>query len=73
MRVFDITQCMHMRVYRYFAAVMALSTPFWLLGGFATDWELLPGVPISGMMFPVPSVVAFAFVARLDGRERYSG
>ena len=48
---------------------MALSAPFWFIG-FITDWEALPGLPVSSLMVIVPGIVAFAFVARADGRRR---
>lgn len=56
-------------VYSYFAAVLVFSGPFWLVG-FVADWEPLPRLPVSSLMVIVPGIVAFALVARADGRLR---
>lgn len=53
-------------VTRYFIIVLLLSTPFWVIGGFS-DWEPLPGVPVSALMVIVPPLVAFAYLARMEG------
>lgn len=52
----------------FFAAVMLLSIPFWLVGE-AGEWQLLPGVPVSALMFPVPGIVAFALLSLRSGRN----
>lgn len=56
-------------VYWYFIAVLVLSAPFWILG-LVTTWQPLPRLPISSIMIVVPGVVAYAFVRRIDGRDR---
>jgi membrane protease YdiL (CAAX protease family) len=47
---------------------MVFSAPFWFIS-FATPCEPLPGLPISSLMVVVPGIVAYAFVARTDGRQ----
>lgn len=53
-------------VIHYFVFVLLLSTPFWVIGGFA-DWEPLPGIPVSALMVIVPPLVASAYIARTEG------
>ena len=53
-------------VIHYFVFVLLLSTPFWVIGGFA-DWEPLPGIPVSALMVIVPALVAFAYIVRTEG------
>ena len=55
-------------VKHYFIIVLLLSTPFWLIGGFS-DWEPLPGLPVSALMVIVPALVAFAYMARVEGYD----
>jgi membrane protease YdiL (CAAX protease family) len=52
---------------KFFFFVMLLSGPFWLVGSH-TDWEPLPGVPVSALMAVVPGLVALVLVAKIDGR-----
>lgn len=53
-------------VTRYVVSVLLLSTPFWVIGGFS-DWEPLPGIPVSALMVIVPALAAFGFIARAEG------
>ena len=41
----------------FFPLVFALSVPFWLIGR-ASSWQLLPGVPVSALMFVCPCLAA---------------
>ena len=45
----------------FFGLVWALSVPFWLLGS-VTAWQLLPGLPVSGLMFICPLIAASPLV-----------
>jgi hypothetical protein len=41
----------------FFLLVLALSLPFWLLGA-VTEARLLPGLPVSALMFVCPATAA---------------
>ena len=41
----------------FFLLVFALSVPFWIAGA-ATEWWLLPGLPVSSLMLVCPAVAA---------------
>ena len=47
----------------FFALVLGLSIPFWLLGA-ATDLHLMPGLPVSALMAFCPMVAALILVHR---------
>jgi membrane protease YdiL (CAAX protease family) len=51
---------------RFFLLVVALSIPFWLLGGL-TGWQLLPGLPVAALMFICPGAAALILVQRENG------
>src|SRR5439155_11716926 len=50
----------------FFAWVLALSVPFWLLSA-ATGWQLLPDLPVSALMTFCPAVAASIVVCRERG------
>lgn len=52
---------------RFFVLVYALAVPFWLLGA-ATAINLLPGLPIAGLMTICPVAAALILVYRENGR-----
>ena len=56
------------RTYDFFALVLALSVPFWVLGGSAKD-PILPGLPISALMVLAPALAALLLVFK-EGRIR---
>jgi hypothetical protein len=49
---------------RFFLLVFALSIPFWLLGTFV-GYQMLPGVPVSALMFvcPVTAILILVFAS----------
>jgi membrane protease YdiL (CAAX protease family) len=49
-----------------FLAVFALTVPFWVLGSL-TDARLMPGLPLSALMFLCTATVAGAFAYRSSG------
>lgn len=51
---------------RFFLLVFALSVPFWLAGA-VVGVELLPGVPLAGLMFVCPAAAAMILVYREIG------
>lgn len=55
--------------YRYFAAVLLCSLPFWLAGAFLGGLPLPVDLPVSALMAFVPGIVALVFVWRTDGRH----
>jgi uncharacterized protein len=52
---------------RFFALVLCLSTPFWLLGAATHAW-LMPGLSVSALMAFCPMVAAMILVHRSTGR-----
>jgi membrane protease YdiL (CAAX protease family) len=50
----------------FFVLVFAGTIPFWILG--ASGWQLLPGLPVSGLAAVCPAVVALALRYRQGGR-----
>jgi uncharacterized protein len=48
---------------KFFLLVFALSIPFWLAGA-VTTYQLLPGLPVSSLMFFCPATAALIFVYR---------
>lgn len=48
---------------RFFLLVFALSIPFWLLGTIV-GYQILPGVPVSALMFVCPAAAAVILVYR---------
>lgn len=56
------------RTYDFFALVLALSVPFWVLGGVTKD-SILPGLPISALMVLAPALAALLLVFK-EGRIR---
>ena len=50
----------------FLAAIFALSLPLWILG-YLTDARLMPGLPVSALMFVCPAIVAGAFAYRIGG------
>jgi membrane protease YdiL (CAAX protease family) len=51
----------------FFALVLAGTVPLWILG--ATGWQLLPGLPVSGLAAVCPAVVALVLRYRQEGRS----
>lgn len=47
----------------FFVLVFALSIPFWLAGA-ASELQLLPGLPVSSLMFVCPAIAASTLVYR---------
>ena len=56
------------RVLPFFLLVFALSLPFWLIGAVA-GIRLLPGLPISSLMFVCPAMAAAILVYGANGTE----
>lgn len=52
----------------FFLAVFAVSLPFWLLGELTTT-QLMPGLPVSALMFLCPAFIACLFALRTGGRH----
>jgi membrane protease YdiL (CAAX protease family) len=50
----------------FFLLVFALSVPFWLIGT-VTDLRLLPGLPVSALMFVCPALAAAILVYGANG------
>lgn len=48
---------------KFFVLVLAFSLPFWL-AGFLTSFQLMPGVPVSALMFVCPVTAALICVYR---------
>lgn len=59
------------RLLSFFLLVFALSVPFWVIGA-ATGVELLPGLPVAGLMAFCPAIAASILVGDVPGvlRER---
>ena len=53
---------------KFVALLLALSLPFWLIGG-ATGGELLPGLPVGALMFVCPATAASILTYRERGAE----
>jgi uncharacterized protein len=53
--------------YKFFALVFALSTPFFLIGALTT-FEVIPGVPVSGLALVCPVIAAMIMVRLESGR-----
>lgn len=53
---------------RYFALLLALSAPLWVVGGVFPE-ELLPGLPVGALMFVCPALAALLLRWRDRGRE----
>jgi uncharacterized protein len=49
-------------------AVFAVSLPFWVLGALTTT-QLMPGLPVSALMFLCTAFIAGVFAIRTDGRQ----
>ncbi len=58
----------HEAIGAFFMLVFALSVPFWVAGAL-TDWQLLPGLPVSALGFVCPAVAAVILVHR-ESRSR---
>lgn len=52
----------------FFALVFALSIPFWIAGA-VTSFRLLPGLPVSALIFVCPGTAALILVYRRSDRE----
>jgi membrane protease YdiL (CAAX protease family) len=53
----------------FFVLVFALAVPFWVLG-WATSLQLMPGLPIAGLMFVCPGLAALILAFREGGSAR---
>lgn len=53
-------------LFSFFALVFALSLPFWLISAIAKA-ELMPGLPLAGLMFICPALAALILRYRADG------
>jgi len=56
----------------FFLVVLALSAPLWVLGGF-TSAEIMPGLPLSALMFLCAAVTACLFAWRAEGPSGVPG
>jgi uncharacterized protein len=52
----------------FFVLTYALAVPFWVLGG-TVDLQLLPGLPVAGLMFVCPGVAALVLSHRRGGMQ----
>ncbi|MBI5231517.1 MAG: CPBP family intramembrane metalloprotease [Coriobacteriales bacterium] len=52
----------------FFAAIFLVSVPFWVLGA-VMSVRLLPGLPLSALMFVCPAGVSLYFANRSEGRR----
>jgi hypothetical protein len=57
---------------RFFLRVFALSVPFWLAGS-TTDFQVLPGLPVSALMFVCPAAAGAILVYRESGLADVTG
>jgi uncharacterized protein len=53
-------------IFQFFALVIVLTVPFWLLDA-VTGIQLLPGIPVSGLAFICPGLAAIILVYRDGG------
>src|ERR1019366_10611991 len=53
----------------FFVLVFALAVPFWVVGG-APGLQLMPGLPIAGLMFVCPGLAALILAFREGGSAR---
>ena len=60
------SECSLTRLPVFFLLVLALSIPFWLIGG-ATDLQLIPGLSVSALMGFCPMLAALILVYREGG------
>lgn len=56
----------------FFALVLVLSLPFWLLGA-ATDLQFMPGLPVSALMAFCPMAAALILVHQDSGAAGVTG
>jgi membrane protease YdiL (CAAX protease family) len=57
------TKHQHMALGAFFMLVLVLSIPFWVAGAL-TDWQMLPGLPVSALGFACPAMAATILVYR---------
>jgi len=57
---------------RFFLLIVALSVPFWLAGTM-TEFQMLPGLPVSALMFVCPAAAAAILVYRESGLAGVTG